>query len=206
MDNASYFIKDKALFGSFPTQKSVDELEQEGVRYFIDLTYSNENKIEPYITKYHYINFPITDCRFPYDWKSFACLILQISDIICNLAQKERVYVHCKGGHGRSGVVVASIMCHMMDFNTAKAIEHTNECHNSRKVMREKWRTIGSPQTFAQKSFVHKFFSSLPFYRAFKNGHTGGFSNFTPYQVVIKDFGIFPTAEAAIQAYKSPSR
>ena len=204
MDNASYFMKDKALFGSFPTQKSVDELEQEGVRYFIDLTYPSEQKIEPYITKYNYMNFPITDCHSPHDWKSFACLILKISNTICNLRQKERVYVHCKGGHGRSGVVVACILCYLMHFKASKAIEFTNDCHKLRKVMREKWRTIGSPQTFVQKSFVHKFFSPLRFYRAFKNGHTGGFSNFTPYNVVINGFGTFPTAEAAIQAYKSP--
>ena len=38
MNYCSYFIKDKALFGSYPTQQSVEELEQEGVRYFVDLT------------------------------------------------------------------------------------------------------------------------------------------------------------------------
>jgi hypothetical protein len=35
MERSSYFIKDKALFGSYPTQESVEELEKEGVRYFI---------------------------------------------------------------------------------------------------------------------------------------------------------------------------
>ena len=45
MNYCSYFIKDKCMFGSFPTQESVNELEHEGVRYFIDLTYNEkENK------------------------------------------------------------------------------------------------------------------------------------------------------------------
>ena len=38
MDNSSYFIKNRSLFGSFPTQESVQELEEHGVRYFVDLT------------------------------------------------------------------------------------------------------------------------------------------------------------------------
>ena len=34
----SYFIKDKCLFGSYPNAHRVNELENEGVKYFIDLT------------------------------------------------------------------------------------------------------------------------------------------------------------------------
>ena len=37
MNNSSFFIKDRALFGSFPSQDSVSELETLGVRYFVDL-------------------------------------------------------------------------------------------------------------------------------------------------------------------------
>ena len=43
-----YFIKNKALFGSFPTQTTVKELESEGVRYFINLTNTHEKKTTPY--------------------------------------------------------------------------------------------------------------------------------------------------------------
>ena len=45
MEYASFFITDKALFGSFPTQAQVEELESTGVRYFVDLTNPNESKI-----------------------------------------------------------------------------------------------------------------------------------------------------------------
>ena len=44
MDYCSYFIKDKAIFGSFPTQESVYELENEGVKYFVDLTDNDKEK------------------------------------------------------------------------------------------------------------------------------------------------------------------
>ena len=68
MDNASFFIKNRALFGSFPTQESVDELEKNGVRYFINLTdLTIEKNIIPYKTNYVYFNYPIIDNYIPTD-------------------------------------------------------------------------------------------------------------------------------------------
>ena len=205
MDRSSYFIKDRAMFGSFPTQEAVNELEKEGVRFFVNLTHDDEKKIEPYITRYTYISFPIIDRHVPKDWSAYARFIIRISDIIRNLSHEERVYLHCKGGHGRSGIVVASILCYMFGTNPESALEHTTKSHSKRSVMREKWRKLGSPQTYYQKNFVHKFFEPLVFYRAYKSGPTAGFSNFTNHPVVIKGLGSFPTSEAAIQAYKNPT-
>ena len=99
MDNSSYFIKDRALFGSFPSQESVLELEENGVRYFVDLTdISKEKKIFAYSTKYTYINYSIDDHSIPNDIITFSAFIIKISNIIKNLKKDERVYIHCKGG------------------------------------------------------------------------------------------------------------
>ena len=73
MDRSSYFIKDRAMFGSFPTQEAVEELEEEGVRFFINLTHDDEKKITPYTTKYTQILFPIIDRQVPKD-SSTNCL------------------------------------------------------------------------------------------------------------------------------------
>lgn len=202
MDRCSYFIKDKALFGSFPTQEAVTELEQNGVRYFINLTCPTEKKIEPYTTRYSYLSFPIADHQVPEDHRLFACFLLRITDIINNLSPGELVYIHCKGGHGRSGIVVASLLCHMYGISSQNALDHTGRYHSKRSVMREKWRKIGAPQSMYQKNFVHRFFEPLVFYRS---GDITGFSNFSPHPVTIEGFGIFPTAEAALQASKNPT-
>jgi predicted NAD-dependent protein-ADP-ribosyltransferase YbiA (DUF1768 family) len=204
MDKCSYFIKSKALFGCFPVQESVDELEEEGVRYFVNLTLDTESKIVPYTTRYNYIHFPIVDRRVPRNWGDFAKFIIRVSDIIYNLADGDMVYIHCRGGHGRSGVVVACLLMYMFNLSTEEALAQTTMYHSNRSVMRDKWRHIGSPQTKSQKNFVHKFFEPLYFYRAYKVGHTTGFSNFSLHPVNIPDFGDFPTSEAAIQAYKAP--
>ena len=205
MDRSSYFIKDRALFGSFPTQEAVDELEKEGVKFFINLTHEDEKKITPYTTNYTQILFPIVDRQVPKDWVAYARFIIRISDIILSLKSGERVYLHCKGGHGRSGVVVASLLCYMFGLSPENSLEQTTKSHSKRHTMREKWRKLGSPQTYYQKNFVYKFFEPLMCYRAYKNGLTAGFSNFTSHQLTIKGFGTFPTSESAIQAYKNPT-
>jgi ribA/ribD-fused uncharacterized protein len=204
MNRSSYFIKDRAMFGSFPKQEDVNELENNGVKFFVDLTNKEEKKITPYTTTKNYISFPIPDRKVPQNWKDFAKFIIILSDIIKKLQNKELVYLHCKGGHGRSGVVVACLLCYIFNMTPEQSLEHTTKSHSRRTVMRDKWRKIGSPQTLQQKNFVYKFFSPLYLYKAYMSGYTAGFSNFTSHSVVIDDCK-FPTAEAAIQSLKNPN-
>jgi predicted NAD-dependent protein-ADP-ribosyltransferase YbiA (DUF1768 family) len=203
MERASYFIKDRAIFGSFPTQETVNELELKGVRVFINLTHCHEKKITPYCTKYKSISYPIDDHHVPKDWEGFACFILKVSDIIQSLKTGELIYIHCKGGHGRAGVVVASLFCYIFEMSPNEALEKTTKFHSERSVMRDKWRKLGSPQTFYQKNFVHKFFKPLIFHRVYEKHGTDGFSNFTEHSVYIPDMGLFSSSEKAIQAYKN---
>ena len=209
MDNACFFIKNRALFGSYPTQDSVKELEEMGVRYFVDLTFPDEKMITEYVTNYNYIRYSITDRKIPDNWKTFARFLLKIARIIRHLKytddpeKHELLYLHCKGGHGRSGIVVACLLCYMGNYTPEKALELTNHCHSKRKTMREVWRTMGSPQSRMQKNFVCNFFEPLYFFRAYKSGYTMGMSNFSAHSVTT-ELGTFPTSEAAFQAYKDP--
>lgn len=204
MNRCSSFIKNKALFGSFPTQQAVEELEAAGVRHFIDLTRDSESKTTPYTTQYSFIKYPIHDRQIPIDWKSFAQLILKIGHIIRNLSNNELVYVHCKGGHGRSGIVVACLLCHLYGYTPTKALVKTSHYHSLRPEMREKWRIIGSPQTRRQKIFVEKFFRPLKFNRPHQDGYTMGMNNMSMHEVEVPGMGIFPSAHAAFQAFKDP--
>jgi protein-tyrosine phosphatase len=174
MDTSSFFITDKALFGCFPTQESVRELEENGVRYFVDLTTDEEkeHKVTMYITNYTYINYPIQDRYIPSNWKSYARLILTLNNIISSLQVNTKVFIGCRGGHGRSGVVVSSLLCYYFDMLPEESLELTKQCHANRKILKDKWRKIGSPQTYTQKKFIYKFFSPLIFYKTYKNNNS----------------------------------
>lgn len=202
MEKCSYFIPDKALFGSFPDQKTVEELEELGVRYFIDLTYDQEDKTIPYNTKYVYIKYPIKDRNIPEDWKSFAQLIIKIYHILNNLKNKEKIYINCRGGHGRSGILVACILCFYYDIQVEEALRQTSKYHSNRPVMKEKWRKLGSPQGKRQKDFVYRFFKPLKFNKTENNSFTTGLTNLSNHTVNIPDLGVFPNAHLAFQAYR----
>ena len=154
MDNCSYFIDNKALFGSFLSQETVEMLENEGIRVFVDLTFHHERNIQPYKTKYAYVPYPITDNGIPDTKITYSAFIVHLCDIISSLESSEKMYIHCKGGHGRSGMVVSSILMMLQGKSASEALESTRQYHQNRKKMRDKWRSIGSPQTFSQKMFI----------------------------------------------------
>lgn len=201
MERCSYFIPNKALFGGFPTQEEVKNLEEIGVRYFIDLTLPNESKTIPYSTNFTCIKYPILDRNFPRDWKSFAKLILEICKILDSLKENEKVYIHCKGGHGRSGVLVACILCQYFHLKPEDALNETSKSHFTRPIMKYKHRIMGSPHRKGQREFVHKFFRPLLFDKPVETGFTFGFSNISHHKVST-EFGTFPNAQLAFQAYR----
>lgn len=207
MDTSCYFIPDKAIFGCSPSQESVYELEKMGVRYFVDLTTDEEkvSKVKPYKTKYTYISYPIVDRHIPTNLQTYAKFIIELSHIIEHLRKNEKVYINCRAGLGRSGVVAASILCYITNTLPDKSIDYISRSLDSRKVLKDKWRKIGAPQTCSQKKFIYKFFFPLNFYKSYKNASTYGFSTFSQHSVQIENVGVFPTAEAAFQSFKNPS-
>lgn len=170
MNKCTFFIKNKALFGGFPTQEEVLELENQGVRFFVNLTFDYEKKIVPYNTNYTKIQYSIKDRFIPTNWYTFTQFIVKIAKIIDLLKNNEMVYIHCKQGSGRSGIVVAVLLCYLYNIDSKTSLEVTRRCHSFRTDLKEKWKIIGSPQTKLQKIFVHKFFSPLIFNKLYRFG------------------------------------
>ena len=208
---ASYFLADKAIFGCYPSPERTELLKELGVKYFVDLTVPGEVR-QVYTNVPNYINYPIPDRRVPTDDTTFASLILRVSNTIGSLEPGEKLYIHCRGGHGRSGVVVAILLKMLYpSLTTFEAISETTLFHNQRTEMRQKWRDMGSPQTKHQKSYVHRFFCPLAFFRAYRRGPTSGFSICSAHEVVVPKglslwvpFGTFGSAAAAFEASRKP--
>lgn len=154
--NSSFFCEN-GLFGSWPTQEQVYELEKWGVNVFVNLANDKEKKITPYTTspETEVILFPIPDRSVPKDKIKFCSLVI---DICQSLSSGKKVYIHCKGGHGRSGMLVASILAYKNKIPASDAIALTTKFHSERKIMRKKWRDVGAPQTTNQKRFVLSLF------------------------------------------------
>jgi ribA/ribD-fused uncharacterized protein len=204
MNKSSFFIENKAIFGSFPTIEDLEYFTSIGVTSFVDLTSENEN-LKPYAKHLPddvtYLNFPIKDRGVPENLVEFSKFIIRLCHIIKSCRDGGKIYIHCKGGHGRAGIVVACILCYIYKINPDTALNLTTKYHNNRTEMRPKWRRIGSPQTLHQKNFVLKICRPLYFYKAYKSGVSAGYSNFI-INPIKTDIGNFQNAEAAFQAYK----
>lgn len=206
MNNCSYFIKGKALFGSFPTQESVLELEDNGVKHFVNLTQDNEKHTSVYTTNHYYYNYPIEDRNVPSNTITFSKFLYKVINILKNLESNDKLYLHCKGGHGRAGLVVACLLCIYYDIESEISLNMTNFYHSKRPNLKEKWKKVGSPQTLKQKNFVKYLFKPLYFYKALKSHFTSGFSNFSLHTIYIENVGVFNSSEAAFNYYKNNNK
>jgi hypothetical protein len=100
-----------------------------------------------------YHEFPVKDRGAP----SIAYLT-KIVEFILSL--EGVVYLFCKGGHGRSGTVAASVYGKMHRLSGKEAMAHINnewKAQRDMRYIRPKIIRLGSPQTAIQKRTVTQF-------------------------------------------------
>ena len=166
-ETSAYFVSNQCLFGAYPTQHQIQQLEEWGVDIVVNLTKNDEKKIRPYRTKAKtkVIQFSIPDRKVPEDVREFCALVIHLTR---KIREGEKIYIHCKGGHGRAGLLVAAILCHLHKITPKESLIMTSEYHATRPVHSTKpnskknefWKTKGSPQTQEQCEFVKNLFQA----------------------------------------------
>lgn len=166
MNLSSCVIKNSCYFGSYPLQEIVDDLqESERFNCFVDLTHTLDN-LQKYTVNPHtiYITYPIVDQSVPENIDSFSTFL----DKLCLLIKKNaKMYIHCKGGHYRSGIVIACLISKMYDIDAKCSITLTNLYHDNRPVMKPKWRKLSAIRTYQQKQFIFAFLKPYILYNNF---------------------------------------
>jgi len=160
----SVYKPDQVYFGGFPTQEWYQILRSLGINIFVDLTTRREK--QTFNFSYHQendimvIHYPIRDNHIPMNPSSFMEFILTLSNLIQN---GQKMYLHCKGGHGRSGLVVASLMCFNDNINPQKALERTTVMHLERPNLKPKYLKSFCPDNYVQRRFVLDNFNPFNF-------------------------------------------
>ena len=132
LENFAIEFFSNAYFGCYPTSESLKILEDCDFNFIIKLTCEPERNIHSYVTKLNVLHFPIKDNNIPVDWETFSMFICLIVEYI---KQDKKIFIHCKGGHGRSCVVVACILYLLhYEMNAREAIEKTINIHNHRNA------------------------------------------------------------------------
>jgi protein-tyrosine phosphatase len=152
------------LCGPFPRTKNVRDILDTGVTTFVCLVEKHEldqhgpNFIEVAQSKtknvqLNFLHYPIRDRDIgPDDGVTKLAL-----EIISLLNQGETIYIHCVGGHGRTGVMVSLILAKLFSLDSFTALEYCKKFHDMRTV------TLGrdSPQTTEQRNQVHRLVPKL---------------------------------------------
>ncbi len=165
LDFCSCFYGDFAFFGCYPSKDQFHELLENDFCYFIDLTTLRERQRLSYnysldIPNYKnlfYLNFSIVDNNVPVSPKLFMELLQFLSKV---MEKKKKIYIHCKGGHGRSSLLVASIFCLLFTHRPPEAFLKTKQCHENRIDMKHKYRGIQCPQLQSQRRFLVELYNN----------------------------------------------
>lgn len=138
-DGITVFVN---LCAELPNQENVNEEYIEIVKkhpYFPDFDYYskfiNNNKNNNIIYEY----FPYQDGVYKIDKAKIVkeCLI-----IINHIINGRKVYIHCAGGHGRTGIFVNIIYSILFNSSMEELINIFQKKHDSRKIQDKKLRNL----------------------------------------------------------------
>jgi protein-tyrosine phosphatase len=135
----------KLYFGHFPSAETLDELKNKGVvaiwNLGAELLVELEMEEEQFETVIH---SKIVDYSIPDSPKDF---LADVKRVVSLLNSGKDVFVHCFGGHGRTGMALASIACLVNKASTADALALAKE-HCS------------GPERLSQVKFIIDLFQS----------------------------------------------
>lgn len=153
-------LNENIYFGPFPNQLMIDRLEEEKFDLIVNLTqddeclFSNKNNTEIYkISKKNYTDFPIKDNGTPECSISYCHFIMRLKKEYNN---GRKIYIHCRGGHGRSSMVCVSLLSYIFQHDLKKSIEVVNNSHLERVILRNRWKSKQSPFNYNQYLFLLK--------------------------------------------------
>jgi hypothetical protein len=156
--NSYWVIPGRLLAGEYPIGDYSDararlaRFREAGINQFIDLTEKGElpayRHLLPVYTRYQ--NLPIPDSQVP---ASVAPIAALLSDIRSAVEAKRCIYVHCRQGIGRTGLIVG---CYLADAagDGRSAIKELNQLWQQSERAKS-WPSI--PQTVEQADYIRSW-------------------------------------------------
>ena len=159
-DFSASLLKGKLVFGKYPTQDEVNTIIKEKFTHVINLCISDEItwELPLYNSSIIFYDYPFKDgtSQTPEQgWNSFENFINRVISFLDD--DKNKIYIHCLGGHGRSATIAAIIYGRILNKTSDECLEAVYDAHQLRITMKDKWRKLGAPQRAKQKAIVKKY-------------------------------------------------
>eukprot|EP01061_Rhynchopus_euleeides_P007642 TRINITY_DN1670_c1_g1_i2.p1 TRINITY_DN1670_c1_g1~~TRINITY_DN1670_c1_g1_i2.p1 ORF type:complete len:233 (+),score=82.41 TRINITY_DN1670_c1_g1_i2:77-775(+) len=163
---SNWVVRDRVLCGAAMDLRKVSDIEaiaNTGITTVVNLKGSGERPAAYFPTlekvakrKVKFINYAFASGTIPGagELNGFKELIMQIVGLV---RSGEIVYIHCTGGHGETGMVVACVLCVLYNLPHMRALNSTDSLHSTRADTEDQC----SPQTQEQRIFVLETLKSL---------------------------------------------
>lgn len=157
----SFYLGGNLFAGEYPGDKydtfakiKIPQMIHFGVRHFVDLT--GKGELRPYVHLLPkgttYTRFPIIDCGIPKSVDDVHWLVDKINEL--SKRDDGYVYIHCWGGVGRTGTIVACCLAESMENPTGdKVMESLRRCFSA--MPKSAYRV--TPDTQEQEAFIRKY-------------------------------------------------
>jgi hypothetical protein len=159
LPNSYWVIPGRLLAGEYPigsdytdARARLARFREAGINHFIDLTEQGElpayRHLLPVYTKYQ--NSPIADTCVPADASQVSQLL---SDMRAAVKANRCIYVHCRAGIGRTGLIVG---CYLADAagNGKSVLKELNQLWQQSERA-SSWPSI--PQTAEQAEYIRRW-------------------------------------------------
>lgn len=100
-----------------------------------------------------WVQVPIVDGEIVADAVTATAVVELVEDLMAGRV----VYLHCKGGHGRTGVIVCLILSYLYRISAAEALKRVQAYHDCRV----EHQGTKSPQTVVQRDQVKRLVQEL---------------------------------------------
>lgn len=155
-------VDGRLFFGGFPSSSHLQQLKDGGFKYIVDCTTVDEKQKLPMYNAQEYgliyIHYPILDNFIPTDTRSFLDFIRWLGFLVRHMAPNELMYIHCRGGHGRSGLVLACMICLLYKVHPTDSIRELTRAHLERKILSPRWKKRLCPANEIQRLYLHNLF------------------------------------------------
>lgn len=97
------------------------------------------------------LHFPIDDFDVREEPKH---LVLLVEELVRRIRGGEMVYIHCLGGHGRTGTVVISLLAALTGWSASEAQKHVVVYHRARLTCKRRGCRTMLPEVRSQEKQV----------------------------------------------------
>eukprot|EP00002_Diphylleia_rotans_P032294 TRINITY_DN6770_c0_g1_i1.p1 TRINITY_DN6770_c0_g1~~TRINITY_DN6770_c0_g1_i1.p1 ORF type:complete len:144 (+),score=21.16 TRINITY_DN6770_c0_g1_i1:388-819(+) len=99
-----------------------------------------------------FLHIPVEVYRCPSDEE----LLSLLKAILKALEEGKKVYIHCMGGHGRSGIVSGCLLGILYNLDADGALELLTKLHGCRKIVKSK-----TPESLEQEEQIRRMLAAL---------------------------------------------